>query len=587
MSFTVLIYFLSYLSLNVYSSSLRHTNLSDIVKIFNANTIALFILSGISANNRYLFKGTLDAIDVPLSVNVINYLLSMGLITASRILAKFIYHRIFYYKLPTKNILIYGAGAAGSITKDVLDKDTTCNYNIKGFIDDNKTKQGKILGGVKILSQRYALNPSFLDDNDIDELILSINKLSAPRKRKIVDKCLSLDLHVKNVPPFQTWINGELSARQITRVKIEDLLDRKPIQLEKENVKREVQGKVLLVTGAAGSIGSEIAKQLVLYKPKKLIILDQSETGLYDIERHLHPIYDPNQTQLEVIIGDISNKTRIEEVFREFTPDIVYHAAAYKHVPMMEKNPSEAILVNVCGSKNIADAAVKYNTEKFVMVSTDKAVNPTNVMGASKRLAEIYIQSLGKTTQCPTKFVTTRFGNVLGSNGSVIPLFREQIEKGGPITVTSDRITRYFMTIPEACQLVLEAGAMGKGGEIFVFDMGEAVKIIDVAKKMIKLSGLIEGEDIDIKITGLRPGEKLYEELLNNEENTIPTHHPKIMAGKVREYVYEDVILQYESLFRKINVDDHKLIAKVKDIVPEYVSNNSIFEELDKKNKLV
>ncbi|AZQ63560.1 polysaccharide biosynthesis protein [Flammeovirga pectinis] len=511
----------------------------------------------------------------------------MGLIIGSRILAKFIYQRIFYYKLPTKNIIIYGAGAAGAITKDVLDKDTTCNYSIKAIIDDNKSKQGKIMGGVKIYSQRSILDPKFLDDNDIDELILSINNLVPSRKRKIVDKCLSLDLFIKNIPPFQTWINGELSAKQIQRVKIEDLLDRKPIQLENENVKREVENKVLLVTGAAGSIGSEIALQLIHYNPKKLIILDQSETGLYDIERYLLPHINGDFSKLEVIIADISNQNRIDQVFKEFTPDIVYHAAAYKHVPMMEKNPSEAILVNVCGSRNIANAAVKYSTEKFVMVSTDKAVNPTNVMGASKRLAEIYIQSLGKTSNCKTKFVTTRFGNVLGSNGSVIPLFREQIEKGGPITVTSDKITRYFMTIPEACQLVLEAGAMGNGGEIFVFDMGEAVRIIDVAKKMIKLSGLQEGEDIDIKITGLRPGEKLYEELLNNEENTIPTHHPKIMAGKVREYIYEDVILQYESLFSKINVDDHKLIAKVKEIVPEYVSNNSIFERLDKKNKLV
>ena len=357
------------------------------------------------------------------------------------------------------------------------------------------------------------------------------------------------------------------------------MLGREPIKLDNEKIKKQLSNKVVLVTGAAGSIGSEIVRQIVRFSPKKVILLDQAESPLYEIELEL--LEKTINCEIEVVMGDIRNKDRMDNMFRTFLPEVIYHAAAYKHVPMMENNPSEAILTNVLGTKNMADLSVKYNVKEFVMVSTDKAVNPTNVMGASKRIAEIYIQSINKTSN--TRFITTRFGNVLGSNGSVIPRFKKQIDKGGPITITHPEITRYFMTIPEACQLVLEAGAMGQGGEIFIFDMGKSVKIVDLAKKMIRLSGLTIDRDIQIIYTGLRPGEKLYEELLNDQENTLPTHHSQIMIAKVMEYNLEEVsekINQLVAMFDEQN--NEKIVSKMKEIVPEFKSNNSIFEKLDK-----
>jgi FlaA1/EpsC-like NDP-sugar epimerase len=381
-----------------------------------------------------------------------------------------------------------------------------------------------------------------------------------------------------NVPPVSNWINGELSFKQIKKVQIEELLERDAIQLDIDIIINQLNNKTILVTGAAGSIGSEIVRQVIKFNPKKIILLDQAESPLYEMEMELHDKY--KQQQYEIVMGDIRNKDRMENVFKTFAPSIVFHAAAYKHVPMMENNPSESIFTNVLGSKNLADLSVQYKVEKFVMVSTDKAVNPTNVMGASKRIAEIYTQSLNKNST--TKFITTRFGNVLGSNGSVIPRFRQQIETGGPITITHPDITRFFMTIPEACQLVLEAGAMGKGGEIFIFDMGESVKIVDLAKKMIKLSGLILDKDISIIYTGLRPGEKLYEELLANEENTIPTHHKQILIAKVKEYDFETISSSINELINLFDQQNNKsIVKKMKELVPEFKSNNSIYEELD------
>ena len=385
-----------------------------------------------------------------------------------------------------------------------------------------------------------------------------------------------------NVPPVQSWINGELSFKKIRKVNIEDLLGRDQILLQLEKIKEEIHNKTILVTGAAGSIGSEMVRQILPFEPKLLLLLDIAESPLYDLELEIKDNPSTNFQNIEPIIGDIRNKDRMRNVFNTFHPDIIFHAAAYKHVPMMELNPSESILNNVLGTKIIADLSKEFNASKFVMISTDKAVNPTNIMGATKRIAEMYTQSmngLGKT-----KFITTRFGNVLGSNGSVIPRFKKQIESGKPLTITHPDITRYFMTISEACQLVLEAGSMGKGGEIFIFDMGSPMKIADLAKKMIQLSGLELGKDIQINYTGLRPGEKLFEELLANEENTLPTHHKKIMIAKVKSYPFDFVSAEIDGLIELFNSQNNEaIVTKMKKIVPEFLSKNSEYERLDKE----
>jgi FlaA1/EpsC-like NDP-sugar epimerase len=394
----------------------------------------------------------------------------------------------------------------------------------------------------------------------------------------VLDTCLELNIRVQKVPNPKSWVNGEFTTKQLSKINIEDLHGRKPISLNNEQISKDLNGKVILVTGAAGSIGSGLTKEIAIYKPSLLLLLDQAESPVYDLQFELTNLYP--DLKFDVIIGDICNENRMERIFEHFKPNLIFHAAAYKHVPMMEMNPAEAVLNNIRGTKILADLSLKHDVKKFVMISTDKAVNPTNVMGASKRIAEIYVQD--KNQEQKTKFITTRFGNVLGSNGSVIPLFQKQIENGGPITVTDERITRFFMTIPEACQLVLEAGTMGQGGEIYVFDMGQSVKIIDLAKKMISLSGLELGKDIDIKITGLRPGEKLYEELLANEENTLPTHHEKILIANTRQG-NKDIIAKVEILVNSLNSDQNNdLVQKMKEIVPEFKSNNSEFEQLDK-----
>ena len=381
-----------------------------------------------------------------------------------------------------------------------------------------------------------------------------------------------------SVPPVSKWINGELSLNQLKSIQIEQLLERNAIKLDVSLIEQQLQNKVILVTGAAGSIGSELVRQILHFNPKKVVLLDNAESPLHEISLELSEKY--TDEKFEVVMGDVRNPDRMRNVFNSFKPQVVYHAAAYKHVPMMENNPSESILTNVLGTKIVADLAVEFKIEKFVLISTDKAVNPTNVMGASKRIAEIYTQSLGKKTGI--KFITTRFGNVLGSNGSVIPRFRKQIEQGGPITVTHPDITRFFMTIAEASQLVLEAGCMGEGGEIFVFDMGKQIKIVDLARKMIQLSGLNEERDIKIVYTGLRPGEKLYEELLASAENTMPTHHPQILIGKVKQYNFEEIAQKIEtliSLFHSQNNIDS--VTAMKNLVPEFKSNNSVFAKLD------
>lgn len=411
-------------------------------------------------------------------------------------------------------------------------------------------------------------------------MILAIPSISVRERKDIINRGVDLGLSVKSIPHVNTWINGELTTNQIQDVKIEDLLGREPISLSNKNVSKELKDKVVLVTGAAGSIGSEICRQVLHYAPKKLVLLDQAESPLYDLQFELknNEPYKTLGVPMEFVIANVKDYRKMKDVFDRFKPQIVYHAAAYKHVPLMEEFPYEAVYVNVFGTKNVVDLAMEYKAEKFVMVSTDKAVNPTNVMGATKRIAEIYTQSRQSDD---TKFITTRFGNVLGSNGSVIPLFKKQLEKGGPLTVTDRNIIRYFMTIPEACSLVLEAGSIGENNNIFVFDMGKPVKIYDLAKKMIMLSNM---NGVEIEITGLRPGEKLYEELLATKENTIETENPKIMRAKVRQYTKEDVNAEILELGDMLDTcDGYKIVGKMKQIVPEFKSNNSIYAALDHK----
>jgi len=415
---------------------------------------------------------------------------------------------------------------------------------------------------------------------NIDEMLIVNEDLDERSKKVVIERCIRLGIKVLTIPPAKNWLSGKFDKKQIQKLRIEDLLQRKPITIDQEKVKNDLHGKRVLVTGAAGSIGSEIVRQVISYEPALLILCDHAESPLHEIQLEIEDRF-PN-ANIEVVLSDVSNYKRMYKLFDVCRPELVYHAAAYKHVPMIENNPFEAISVNVGGTKNIADLSVKFGVEKFVMVSTDKAVNPTNVMGASKRLAEIYTQSLNNMPGRKTRFITTRFGNVLGSNGSVIPRFRTQIEKGGPLTVTHPEITRYFMTISEAVQLVLEAGTMGQGGEIYVFDMGKPVKIVDMARKMIQLAGLEEGKDIKIVYSGLRPGEKLYEELLASAELTLPTHHEKISIAKVRSYAYEEAGKAIEELL-DINKrhQNSEVVLKMKLIVPEFLSKNSVFEELD------
>jgi len=556
-----------------YKGVVRYTGSKDAIRILLVIMIGSSLLIVFDLITRF----TVGLYYIPLSVIIIDGLVTMFIMICSRLAVKAIY---FESKNPEKqktNILIYGAGESGLITKRTLDRDAAVKYKVIGFIDDDEKKKGRSLEGT------FIYPPSKLEElikeNDIDAVVISILNISQSRKNEIVDNCINLNVRVLAVPPVAKWINGELSFNQLKTINIESLLERDAIKLDIDLIKQQIESKVVLITGAAGSIGSEMARQIINYNPSKIILLDQAESPLYELEMELTEKF-PNSS-FEVVIGDIRNKERLANVFRTFKPHLVYHAAAYKHVPMMENNPSESILTNIFGTKNVADLAVEYGVQKFVMVSTDKAVNPTNVMGASKRIAEIYIQSLGKTAQ--TKFVTTRFGNVLGSNGSVIPRFKKQIEVGGPVTITHPEITRFFMTIPEACQLVLEAGCLGKGGEIYVFDMGKSVKIVDLARKMIKLSGLQEGKDIEIIYTGLRPGEKLYEELLADSENTLPTHHPQILIGKVKEYDFTDVSKKINELIRLFDAQNNtEIVTLMKSIVPEYISNNSEFEKLDK-----
>ncbi len=576
-------YFISFLVFKPFQGIIRLTGLTDIYILMQSLFAASFSLIALD----FIFTKLTPFVlfNISSSVVIIHFLLSAFLLSVVRLGIKSV-----FYKLSNSNftqrirVVIYGSGAAGQRTKETLARDNKKFYDVFAFVDDNPTKQGKFQDGTPILSSEKVFDEEFISKNRIHQVIIAINKITPSRKKEIIEKAIELGLKVKVVPPFKTWIQGELTSKQLKQVKIEDLLERDPIKLDNNNIRNQVEGKVIFVTGAAGSIGSEISRQLLHYSPSQVVFIDQAESALYDLEMEILR-KNPSQHQIsEFIIADITNEKRIRSIFETYNPDMIFHAAAYKHVPMMEEHPVEAVRVNVFGTKMLADLSIEFGVEKFVMISTDKAVNPTNVMGASKRAAEMYVQALSKEKSTTTQFVTTRFGNVLGSNGSVIPLFRKQIAEGGPLTITHPDITRYFMTIPEACNLVLEAGAMGKGGEVFVFDMGESVKILDLAKKMIHLSGLTLGKDIEIKFTGLRPGEKLYEELLTDQETTKPTHHPKILIADLQEVNPDEINSKLSEL--KISLDalnTYECVAGLKSIVNEFISNNSVFSELDMK----
>ena len=560
-----------------YRGIIRHAGMSDIHKIL-ISTIGPLILCWIVnlVNNQFTPPIISPFYLLSYRESLTLYLILGMLMIITRLLMQRVYNDFFRRRRPTVNVIIYGAGAAGIIAYNAFNQERNYQYRVVAFIDDDMSKVNQELDGVPVMRARTVLNEKFIESKKIKQLIIAIPAIRPMHKQAITNKALDLGMTVKSVPHVRTWIDGSFSANQIEEIKIEDLLERESIRLDNINIVREVVDKVVLVTGAAGSIGSEICRQLMTYQPKKVIMLDQAESPMYDLQFELKNTYKDNLDRMEFVIANVKDRARMEEVFEAFHPNLVYHAAAYKHVPFMEENPYEAVYINVFGTRNLADLAIKYGVQKFVMISTDKAVNPTNVMGATKRMAEIYIQS--RSTE-QTHFVTTRFGNVLGSNGSVIPLFKKQLAAGGPLTVTHKDIIRYFMTIPEACNLVLEAGAMGEGGDIFVFDMGKPVKIYDMARKMIQLSGM---HNIQIKEIGLRPGEKLYEELLATKENTIPTYHPKIMRAQVRKYPLEAIDREYSELWTILEtMDDMKIVAKMKDIVPEFLSNNSIYCQLD------
>lgn len=578
---TVLFY-----TLKSYAGIIRYTNIEDTFRLLIVNSISsvLYFTIDLLSNHPLLF---------PISVVAINFFMVNFVLISYRL---FVRYSFKFYKLHREDdrnkvkAAVYNTSEHGLLTKKVMNEMPNGEVQVVAFLDDMLSKSGKLMEGIPIYNtDESSLNR--LRSEGIELLIIANRTIPKEKLNYLVDTCLNYGIRVQQVPPIQQWLNGRLDTDQLKNINIEDLLEREVIKINNEKLHSELRGKKILVTGAAGSIGSELVRQLIPYHPSLLILCDKAETPMHNIQLELAEKFP--HANVKAYIGDICDMVRMEHLFEIYNPQIVYHAAAYKHVPLMEDNPSVAILNNVQGTKILAELAVANDVEKFVMVSTDKAVNPTNIMGTSKRIAEIFTQSyfrhllkamdnnLGKNKQHPTRFVTTRFGNVLGSNGSVIPRFKEQLENGGPITVTHPEITRYFMTIPEACQLVIEAGAMGNGGEIFVFDMGQPVKIVDLARKMIKLAGKEPDVDIEIVFTGLRPGEKLYEELLNDSENVMPTYHDKIMIAKVREYDF----LTINDKINKLLASSKKhytleTVAHMKDLVPEFKSNNSFYENV-------
>ena len=556
-----------------FAGLIRHTTIKDIFNVLLTTTSALVVLLVITLAGKVSFWH--EAFNIPGSVLLIHYVTINAFLIISRISVKMFYEMVAVKPVNKKNIVIYGAGAMGVVVKRVISGDTENDYNIVAFLDGDKKLQRKNLNGIPVFSPEK-LTESFLEKNKVKTMIFAINDIAQSKKSDIYRSAVELGLEVLQIPIVSDWLNGSFEIRQLKKIRVQDLLSRDPIQLNMKRIADGLRDRTILVTGAAGSIGSEIVRQLTRFNVAKLVLVDNAETPMFNLENELleHFAHAPVRT----ILADVTDQTRMERIFREYHPDFVFHAAAYKHVPLMEQNPYEAVRVNVGGTTILTNLSVKYGVEKFVMISTDKAVNPTNVMGASKRTCEQILRSRSALEGNTTQFVITRFGNVLGSNGSVIPIFRRQIEEGGPVTVTHPDITRYFMTIPEACQLVLEAGFMGSGGEIFVFDMGDPVKIVDLARQMIKLSGFEPDNEIKIEFTGLRPGEKLYEELLTDHEKTLPTYNSKVKIALVADFDHEATLAKTVSLLRSCHrLSEEELVRKLSAIVPEYNSSNSKF----------
>lgn len=592
----VIISAIVFLITRTYRGIIRHSGLSDILRFIRTSVYILFVLFSLCIINRNAI--CLDPWIPTFRQSIIYTLALFCALSFSRIAIKSMYYSIFRSYDDTTNVLIFGAGSAGILARNALtgEESNKSKYRVKAYIDDDTNKKNKTVNNIRVLSPDVALTQEYIQENHIQELIIALPSAPIEVQHEAAQRGIDLGLKVKTVPHIKEWINDSLTENQIKEVRIEDLLGRPEIQISLDKIREDFGGKIVMVTGAAGSIGSELCRQLATFGIQKLILFDNAETPMHNLRLELEEKYP--DLQFVPVIGDVRQEPRLDFAFRTHRPQVVFHAAAYKHVPLMEENPCEAVLVNVVGSRQVADKCIWYGAEKMVMISTDKAVNPTNVMGCSKRLAEIYVQSLGlsiagNSDSMPrtmdgsapkTRFVTTRFGNVLGSNGSVIPRFRAQIAAGGPITVTHPDITRFFMSIPEACRLVMEAATLTTGNQIFVFDMGKSVKIADMARNMIRLSGLTPDKDIQIVYTGLRPGEKLYEEVLSNTENTLPTSHDRIRIAKVREYNYAEIVKIVDELERLSRaVDIPSTVKLMKATVPEFISNNSIYEQYDKK----
>lgn len=568
------VYALFCLIFKSYTGLLRHTTLTDITLVFIVTSCSALVLVLFSFLGERMHWD--DLLVIPHSIILIHYVVVSIILFAGRIIVKMIFRFATGTSVNKKRVLVYGAGELGFVVKRVIMSDPRYGFHVAGFIDDDKSKQGKKINGIVVYGPS-ALSAEFIEKNRIESLVFAIKTLSVDKKSSIIRKAVNLGLEVLDTPEVDKWVSGQLRLPQLRRVDLEDLLGRDPIKLNINLIKEGLSDKTIMITGAAGSIGSEIARQLTSFHCERVILVDQAETPLFFLQNELKEKF--LDIRFRILPADVTNKARMEQIFKEYRPHIVFHAAAYKHVSLMEENPHEAIHVNVGGTRIVTDLSVSYGVEKFVMISTDKSVNPSSVMGASKRLCENVVQSVAQEAGHNTQFIITRFGNVIGSNGSVIPIFARQIESGGPVTVTHPEVYRYFMTIPEACQLVLEAGFMGQGGEIYVFDMGQQVKIADLAKAMIKLSGFIPDKDIRIEYIGLRPGEKLYEELVTDHEKTIPTHHEKIRKALVEEINGKLVLEKIDTLLMDLySLSNKEVVNLMKELIPEYHTTNGKFE---------
>ena len=551
-----------------YSGLIRQTTIKDTFVLGITTTSSLIILYIITYFSRSI--SIENFFNISFAILTIHYVTVTASLTFFRVLIKMFY---VFVSVPTsnkKNVLIYGSGNTGLIVRRVIQSDPRSAYQLKGFIDDNSKLQGKKVDGYPVFSGKV-LTKEFIKSEGISVFIFAIKDITAEKKRKVLESVIELGLEILDTPSFDQWLNGDLQVKQLRKVELEDLLGRDSITLDLLRIEKGLRNKTILITGAAGSIGSEIVRQLMKFDYKQLILVDQAETPSFYLNNELKEKFPGSNYKL--IVGDVTNELKMDFVFRRYRPEIVFHAAAYKHVPVMEANPHESFRTNVGGTRIVSDMAIKYKAEKFVMISSDKAVNPTNVMGATKKVCELLVHAQAKRSDSKTKFITTRFGNVLGSNGSVIPLFKKQISEGGPVTITHPDITRFFMTIPEACQLVLEAGFMGNGNEIFIFDMGEPIKILDIALNLIRLSGLVPYEDINIIYTGLRPGEKLYEELFSESEQQLPTHNPKISIAKVADADYYCIMPKINNTLTDIyQKTGTEVVESMMEIVPGYTS---------------